>query len=66
MKGTCEFVFNLDDDDGHDDNSVGLVRERIYPLSDRRWSAKFVPTFADRRVSRSQHGGSPMEVMLVF
>jgi hypothetical protein len=30
----------------------------LYSPSDRRLSAKLVPTFADRRVQRSQSGGS--------
>jgi hypothetical protein len=31
----------------------------LYQKSDRRLSAKLVPTFADREVSRGQRGGSP-------
>jgi hypothetical protein len=48
----------MDDDDDDDDecrtNSVALVRERTIPMSDRRLSAKLVPTFADRGVSHGQ------------
>jgi hypothetical protein len=32
----------------------------------RRLSAKLTPTFADKGVSRSQHGGSPMAVISAF
>jgi hypothetical protein len=38
----------------------------LYRLIDRCLSAKLVPTFADRRVSRSQRGGSPTAVISVF
>jgi hypothetical protein len=38
----------------------------LYPPSDRHLSAKLVPTFADRGVSRSQRGGSPTAVIPVF
>jgi hypothetical protein len=34
--------------------------------SDRRLSAKLVPTFADTGVSHSQCGGSPTAVISVF
>jgi hypothetical protein len=46
-------------------NSVALVRERTIP-SDRRFSAKLVPTFADEGVSHGQCGGSPTAVISVF
>jgi hypothetical protein len=36
----------------------------LYRPSDRLLSAKLVPTFADRGVSRSQRGGSPTAVIL--
>jgi hypothetical protein len=39
-------------------NSVALVRERTIP-SERRLSAKLLPTFEDRGVLRDQRGGSP-------
>jgi hypothetical protein len=35
----------------------------LYRSSDRRLSAKVVPTFADIRTSRSQRGGSPTTVI---
>jgi hypothetical protein len=38
----------------------------LYRPSDRRLLAKLVTTFADRGMSRSQRGGSPMVVILVF
>jgi hypothetical protein len=38
----------------------------LYRSSDRRLSAKFVLTFADREVSRSQRGGSPTAIISVF
>jgi hypothetical protein len=38
-------------------NALALVRERDRP-SDRRLSAKVMPIFADREVSRGQRGGS--------
>jgi hypothetical protein len=38
----------------------------LYQPSDHRLSAKSVPTFADRGVSRSQRGGSPYARNLVF
>jgi hypothetical protein len=38
----------------------------LYQPSDRRVSAKLVPTFADRGVSRSQSGGSLTAVISVF
>jgi hypothetical protein len=39
---------------------------KLYRPSDRRLSAKLAPTFADTGVSRSQRGGSPTAVILVF
>jgi hypothetical protein len=41
-------------------------RSELYRPSYRRVSAKLVPTFADRGVSRSQRGGSPTDVFSVF
>jgi hypothetical protein len=38
----------------------------LYRPSDHRLSAKLVPTFADRKVSRSQRGGFPAGVISVF
>jgi hypothetical protein len=38
----------------------------LYRPRDRRLSAKFVPTFADRGVSHSQCGGSPTAVISDF
>jgi hypothetical protein len=38
----------------------------LYRPSDRRLSAKLVPTFADRGVSRSQRAESPMAVISIF
>jgi hypothetical protein len=38
----------------------------LYRPSDRRLSAKLVPTFADSEVSRSQRSGSPTAVISVF
>jgi hypothetical protein len=38
----------------------------LYRPSDHRLSAKLVPTFADRGVSRSQRGGSLTAVISVF
>jgi hypothetical protein len=38
----------------------------LYRPCDRRLSAKLVVTFADRRVLRSQCGGSPRAVISVF
>jgi hypothetical protein len=35
----------------------------LYRPSDRHLSAKLVPNFADRGVSRSQHGRSPTAVI---
>jgi hypothetical protein len=35
----------------------------LYRLSDRRLSAKLVPTFVDREVLRSRRGGSPKAVI---
>jgi hypothetical protein len=46
-------------------NSVALIREPTIP-SDRRLSAKLVPTFADLGVSHGQCGGSPTAVISVF
>jgi hypothetical protein len=39
---------------------------KLYRPSDRHLLARLVPTFADRGVSRSQRGGSPTAVNLVF
>jgi hypothetical protein len=47
-------------------NSVALVWEEPYQPSNRRLSAKLVPTFADRRVLRSQSVGSPTAVISDF
>ena len=47
-------------------NSVALVREELYQQSGRRRSAKLVPTFADRQVSRGQRNGSPWPLISVF
>jgi hypothetical protein len=38
----------------------------LYRPSDRRLSARLVPTFADRGMSRSQRGGSPTNCNLCF
>jgi hypothetical protein len=38
----------------------------LYRPSDSRLSSKLASTFADKEVSRSQHGGSPTTVILVF
>jgi hypothetical protein len=38
----------------------------LYWPSDRRLLAKLVLTFVDRRVSRSQRGGSPMVVISIL
>jgi hypothetical protein len=38
----------------------------LYRPSHRRLSAKLVPTFADRGVSRSQRGGSPTAVISIL
>jgi hypothetical protein len=38
----------------------------LYRPSDGRLPAKLVPTFADRRASRSQRGEFPMAVISVF
>jgi hypothetical protein len=38
----------------------------LYGPSDRPLSAKLVPTFANRGVSRSQSGGSPTAVFSAF
>jgi hypothetical protein len=43
-------------------NSVARVSERTIPTL----SAKLVPTFADKWVLHSQHGGFPMAVILDF
>jgi hypothetical protein len=47
-------------------NSVALVRERTIPTEGRRRSAKLVPTFAGRGVSRGQRNGSPRPLISVF
>ena len=46
-------------------NSVALVRE-LYRQNGRRRSAKLVPTFADRGMSRGQRNGSPRPLISVF
>jgi hypothetical protein len=38
----------------------------IYLPSDRLLSAKLVPTFANRGISRSQRGGSATAVISIF
>jgi hypothetical protein len=38
----------------------------LYRPSERHLSAKLVPTFADRGVSRSKRGGSPTAVISIF
>jgi hypothetical protein len=48
------------------DPSAAMSTSELYRPSNRRLSVKLVPTFADRVLSRSQHGGSPMAVFLVF
>jgi hypothetical protein len=47
-------------------NSVSLVRKRTISTKRSRLSAKLVPTFADREVSRSQRGVYPTAVISVF
>jgi hypothetical protein len=37
----------------------------LYRPRDRRLSAKLVPTFADRGMSRSERGGSPTAIISV-
>jgi hypothetical protein len=46
-------------------NFMALVHVRTIP-SEHRLSAKLVPTFADRRMSHSQHSRPPMDVISVF
>jgi hypothetical protein len=46
--------------------NVASVRERNIRPSNSNFSAKLVPTFADRRMSRSQRGGSPTAVISFF
>ena len=43
-----------------------LKKKKLYRQSGRRWSAKLVPTFADRGVSRGQRSGSPRPFNLCF
>jgi hypothetical protein len=38
----------------------------LYPPNLRRFSAKLVPTFADREASRIQYGGSTAAVISIF
>jgi hypothetical protein len=47
-------------------NSVALVRERTIPTEWPHLSAKLVPNFPDRGVSRSQRGGSLAAVLSIF
>jgi hypothetical protein len=42
---------------------MALIASELYRPSDRRLSAKLVPTFADRGVSRSQRDGPPTAVI---
>jgi hypothetical protein len=51
---------------GVNNNTWLLSASELYRSSDRRLSAKLVPTFADREVSRGQLGGFPMAVISVF
>jgi hypothetical protein len=44
----------------------GLSPRMNYTDSGRRRSAKLVPTFADRRVSRGQRNGSPRPLISAF
>jgi hypothetical protein len=46
--------------------TVALVCERLYRPSDRRLSAKLVPSFADREVSCGQRSGSFRQEQLLF
>jgi hypothetical protein len=48
-RNSHNIISNIDDNN----NSVALVRERTIP-SDRHLSAKLLPAFADRGVSRGQ------------
>ena len=50
----------------HRTNSVALVRERTIPTERTPQSAKLVPTFVDRGVSRGQRDGSPWPFNLRF
>jgi hypothetical protein len=50
----------------NNNNSVTLVHERTISSIDRRLSAKVVPTFANKGVSRGQLGGSPTAVIWIF
>jgi hypothetical protein len=45
---------------------MALVLSELHRPSDRRLSAKLVPTFADKDVWRSQRGGSPTAVISDF
>ena len=47
-------------------NSMALVRERTIPTERPPPSAKLVPTFADKGVSRGQRNGSPRPLISVF
>jgi hypothetical protein len=64
------FLENLKGSDNgvHQTNKLrGLSpRVELYRPSDSSLSAKLVPTFEDREVSRSQRGGFPMAVISVF
>jgi hypothetical protein len=42
-----------------------ILASELYRPWDRLLSAKLVPTFADREVSRSQRDGSPSAVILI-
>jgi hypothetical protein len=45
---------------------MALARMRTIPTERPLLVGKVVPTFVDREMSCSQHGGSPTAVILVF
>jgi hypothetical protein len=56
----------LDRDKNNNQTPWPESASELYRPSDRRLSAKLIPTFADRGVQRSQRGGSPAAVISVF
>jgi hypothetical protein len=47
-------------------NPLPEFTSELYRPSDHNFSAKLMPTFADRRVSRSRRDGSPTAVISIF
>jgi hypothetical protein len=57
---------NKSSDSVYNKTSLPQSANELYRPSDRRLSAKLVPTFGDRWMSLSQRGGYPTAIISIF